>query len=106
MNVKEQFKNITDVIYVTIGVLIVVILGLIMIKKNRLYYCDTYCEDNNVYIITIVLSLHDEEEIDYSNFSDYTFDGSLYDVVDVLDQNKIRTVLTTELVEIGEKNEI
>ena len=71
-----------------------------MIKKNKLYYCGIYCDDEDVYYTHIALSLQDEDEIDYNNFSDYTFDGSLYDVVDVLVKNEIKTVLTTELVEI------
>ncbi len=74
-----------------------------MIKKNKLYYCDFYCEDLDLYCVKIVLSLHDEEEINYHTFSDYTFDGSLYDVVDVLVNNEIKTVLTTELIEVEEK---
>jgi len=77
--------------------------GIIMIKKNKLYYCEIYCDDTDLYYMHIALSLHDEEEIDYNNFSDYTFDGSLYDVVDVLVKNEIKTVLTTELVEIEKK---
>ena len=77
--------------------------GIIMIKKNKLYYCVIYCDDTDLYYMHIALSLHDEEEIDYNNFSDYTFDGSLYDVVDVLVKNEIKTVLTTELVEIEKK---
>ncbi len=83
-----------------IGVLAASLIGIIMIKKNKLYYCELYCDDTDLYYMHIALSLHDEEEIDYNNFSDYTFDGSLYDVVDVLVNNKIKTVLTTELVEI------
>ena len=71
-----------------------------MIMKNKLYYCEIYCDDTDLYYMYIALSLHDEEEIDYNNFSDYTFDGSLYDVVDVLINNEVKTVLTTELVEI------
>ena len=74
-----------------------------MIRKNKLYYCDIYCEYSDLYFVKIVLSLHDEEEIDYHTFSDYTFDGSLYDVVDVLVDNEIKTVLTTELIEIEEE---
>tara|TARA_B100000085_G_scaffold71547_1_gene64154 strand:- start:1377 stop:1646 length:270 start_codon:yes stop_codon:yes gene_type:complete len=85
------------------GVLVVNLIGTIMIKKNKLYYCELYCDDTDLYYVYIALSLHDEEEIDYNNFSDYTFDGSLYDVVDVLVNNEIKTVLTTELVEIEKK---
>ena len=85
------------------GVQVVSLTGITMIKKNKLYYCDVYCEDSDVYYVKIVLSLHDEEEIDYNTFGDYTFDGSLYDVVDVLANNEIKTVLTTELVEIEEE---
>lgn len=87
----------------TTGVLVVNPIGIIMIKKNKLYYCELYCDDTDLYYVYIALSLHDEEEIDYNNFSDYTFDGSLYDVVDVLVNNEIKTVLTTELVEIEKK---
>ena len=83
-----------------IGVQVVSLIGIIMIRKNKLYYCEVYCDDTDLYYIHIALSLHDEEEIDYNNFSDYTFDGSLYDVVDVLINNEIKTVLTTELTEI------
>ena len=83
-----------------IGVQVVSLTGIIMIRKNKLYYCEVYCDDTDLYYIHIALSLHDEEEIDYNNFSDYTFDGSLYDVVDVLINNEIKTVLTTELTEI------
>lgn len=86
-----------------IGVQAVDLTGTIMIKKNRLYYCDFYCVDTSVYCVKIVLSLHDEEEIDYHTFSDYTFDGLLHDVVDVLANNEIKTVLTTELIEIEEE---
>ena len=86
-----------------IGVQVVDLTGTIMIKKNKLYYCDVYCEHTNEYYLKIVLSLHDEEEIDYSTFCDYTYDGSLYDVVDVLANNEIKTVLTTELSEIKEE---
>ncbi len=85
------------------GVQDVSLTGIIMIKKNKLYYCEIYCDDTDLYYMHIALSLHDEEEIDYNNFSDYTFDGSLYDVVDVLVKNEIKTVLTTELVEIKKK---
>ena len=84
----------------TIGVQVVSLTGIIMIRKNKLYYCEVYCDDTDLYYIHVALSLHDEEEIDYNNFSDYTFDGSLYDVVDVLINNEIKTVLTTELTEI------
>ena len=85
------------------GVQDVSLTGIIMIKKNKLYYCEIYCDDTDLYYMHIALSLHDEEEIDYNNFSDYTFDGSLYDVVDVLVKNEIKTVLTTELIEIEKK---
>ena len=85
------------------GVQDVSLTGIVMIKKNKLYYCEIYCDDTDLYYMHIALSLHDEEEIDYNNFSDYTFDGSLYDVVDVLVKNEIKTVLTTELVEIEKK---
>ncbi len=83
------------------GVQVAKVTGIIMIKKNKLYYCELYCEDTNLYHMNIALSLHDEEVIDYNNYNDslYTL-GSLYDVVDVLINNKIKTVLTTELVEI------
>ena len=84
----------------TTGVHHVSLTGIIMIRKNKLYYCELYCDDTDLYYVHIALSLHDEEEIDYNNFSDYTFDGSLYDVVDVLINNEIKTVLTTELTEI------
>lgn len=86
-----------------IGVQVANPTGMIMIKKNRLYYCDVYCEYTNEYYLKIVLSLHDEEEIDYNTFCDYTYDGSLYDVVDVLADNEVKTVLTTELTEIKEE---
>ena len=89
-----------------IGVQVANLTGLIMIRKNKLYYCEIYCDYTNLYYVHIALALHDEEEIDYNNFSDYTFDGSLYDVVDVLVKNEIKTVLTTELEEITVKNEI
>jgi len=88
---------------VTTGVQVASLTGTIMIRKNKLYYCDFYCDESGLYHAKIVLSLHDEEEIDYHTFSDYTYDGSLYDVVDVLVDNEIKTVLTTELVEIEEE---
>tara|TARA_A100000164_G_C21869579_1_gene754424 strand:- start:1083 stop:1352 length:270 start_codon:yes stop_codon:yes gene_type:complete len=88
---------------VTTGVQVASLTGTIMIRKNRLYYCDIYCEYEDKYYLKIVLSLHDEEEIDYNTFCDYTYDGSLYDVVDVLVNNEIKTVLTTELTEIQEE---
>lgn len=87
----------------TTGVQVVNLIGTIMIRKNKLYYCDIYCDDLDAYYEKIVLSLHSEEEIDYHTFCDYSYDGSLYDVVDVLVDNEIKTVLTTELVEIEEK---
>ena len=74
-----------------------------MIKKNKLYYCDYYCEDSGLYIEKIVLSLHDEEEIGYDTCTDYTYDGCLYDLVDVLIDNEIKTIFTTDLIEIEEK---
>ena len=103
MNVKEQYKNILVAQFVTTGVQVVSLTGTIMIRKNRLYYCDVYSEYEDKYYLKIVLSLHDEEEIDYNTFCDYTYDGSLYDVVDVLVNNEIKTVLTTELTEIEEE---
>lgn len=74
-----------------------------MIRKNRLYYCDYYCESTGLYYVKIALSLHDEEEIGYETYTDYTYDGCLYDLVDVLIDNEVKTVLTTDLIEIEEK---
>ncbi len=83
------------------GVQVVNLIGTIMIKKNKLYYCELYCEDTNIYHMDIALSLHDEEKIDYDNYNDSFYGiGSLYDLIDVLVNNKIKTVLTTELSEI------
>lgn len=74
-----------------------------MIKKNKLYYYDYYCEDSGLYSVQIVLSLHDEEEVGYDTYTDYTYDGCLYDLVEVLVDNKIKPVLTIDLIEIEEK---
>ena len=50
MNAKEQFKNIMDAIHATTGVLAVKLSGQIMIKKNKIYFYEFFCLDNNKYI--------------------------------------------------------
>ena len=105
MNAKEQFKNIMDAIHATTGVLAVKLSGQTMIKKNEIYFYEFFCLDNNKYMTEIVIALENELPITdaYLSSTDilYGVDNSLQDVVNVLFKNKIKTVLITELYEIG-----
>jgi hypothetical protein len=77
------------------------IIGIIMIKKNNLYYYEYYSLEKNKQTTSIVLSLQDEHELEgYNDFAEYTIDGTLYDVIDVIFEKSIKTVLTTELYEV------
>ena len=101
MNVKEQFKNIMDAIHATIGVLAVKLSGQIMIKKNEIYFYEFFCLDDNKYMTEVVIALENECPITDEYLSRYNVDGVLQDLVDVLFRNKVKTVLITELYEIG-----
>ena len=100
--VKELFKSITVVARVMTGVRHVVLTGKTMIKKNSIYYYDYYCLENNKFMTQVVLSLQDEEELGYGEYSGYNINGSLYDIVEVLLEKSVKSVLTTELYVIGE----
>ena len=84
------------------GVRHVVLTGKTMIKKNSIYYYDYYCLENNKFMTQVVLSLQDEEELGYGEYSGYNINGSLYDIVEVLLEKSVKSVLTTELYVIGE----
>lgn len=84
------------------GVQSVILTGTIMIVKNRLYYCEYFCDNTFKHVTKIALSLQDEYSLDYDDYNYFTLDGSLYDTIDVLVEGIIKTVLTTELTEIGE----
>ena len=72
-----------------------------MIKKNNLYYYEYYSLEENKQKTSIVLSLQDEYELEeYNDFLEYTIDGTLYDIIDVIFEKTIKTVLTTELYEV------
>lgn len=101
MNVKEQFKNTMDAIHAITGVLTVKLTGQTMIKKNEIYFYEFYCLDNNKYMTEIVIALQNEFPITDEYLSRYSVDSALQDVVNVLFRNKIKTVLITELYEIG-----
>tara|TARA_Y200000002_G_scaffold376982_1_gene381794 strand:- start:6312 stop:6533 length:222 start_codon:yes stop_codon:yes gene_type:complete len=72
-----------------------------MIKKNEIYFYEFYCLDNNKYMTEIVIALQNEFPITDEYLSRYSVDSALQDVVNVLFRNKIKTVLITELYEIG-----
>ena len=59
------------------------------------------CLDNNKYMTEIVIALQNEFPITDEYLSRYSVDSALQDVVNVLFRNKIKTVLITELYEIG-----
>ena len=101
MNVQEQFKNIMDAIHAIIGVLAVKLSGQAMIKKNEIYFYEFFCLDNNKYMTEVVIALENECPITDEYLSRYNVDGALQDLVDVLFRNKVKTVLITELYEIG-----
>ena len=94
-----------DAIYAITGALTVKLSGRTMIKKNEIYFYEFYCLDNNKYMTEIVVALQNELPITNAYLSStdilYSADNSLQDVVNVLFRNKIKTVLITELYEIG-----
>ncbi len=90
-----------DAIHAITGVLIVKLTGQTMIKKNEIYFYEFYCLDNNKYMTEIVIALQNEFPITDEYLSRYSVDSALQDVVNVLFRNKIKTVLITELYEIG-----
>ena len=102
MNAKELFKNITDATYVVIGVLVVKVIGKLMIKKNKIYYYKYYCLIENKNKKQVVLSLQDEEEWGYDDAVYYNLTPVIYDIIDILFEETVKPVLTTELYEIGE----
>lgn len=72
-----------------------------MIKKNEIYFYEFYCLDNNKYMTEIVLSLQDEFTNKDEYLSSHIINELTLDIVDVLFRDTIKTVLITELYEIG-----
>jgi hypothetical protein len=70
-----------------------------MIRRNRLYMYEYFCEEKMKYLNVIVLSLEDEARPDYNS---YSIDGFLYDVIDVLKDKKVIGVMAEDLHEIGD----
>jgi hypothetical protein len=70
-----------------------------MIRKNRLYMYEYFCEEKMKYLNVIVLSLEDEARPDYNS---YSIDGFLYDIIDVLKNKKVIGVMAEDLHEIGD----
>ena len=83
------------------GVLAVKLTGQTMIKKNEIYFYEFYCLDNNKYMTEIVIALQNESPIIDDYLSGYSAEGVLQDVVDIFFRNTVKTVLITELYEIG-----
>ena len=68
-----------------------------MIKRNRLYIYEYFCETSMKYLSVVVLSLEDEARPDYNS---YSIDGFLYDVIDVLKDKIVVGVMAEDLHEI------
>tara|TARA_B100000073_G_scaffold329495_1_gene317105 strand:- start:635 stop:913 length:279 start_codon:yes stop_codon:yes gene_type:complete len=90
-----------DVTYAITGALTAKLNGQTMIKKNEIYFYEFYCLDNNKYMTEIVIALQDEFPITDEYLSRFSIDEALQDVVNVLFRNTVKTVLITELYEIG-----
>ena len=91
-----------DATYAITGALTAKLNGQRMIKKNEIYFYEFYCLDNNKYITEIVIALQDEFPIPFTAPPpSYTYNEVLQDVVNILFRNTVKTVLITELYEIG-----
>ena len=90
-----------DVTHATTGALAAKLNGRIMIKKNEIYFYEFFCLDHNKYLTEVVIALENECPISDEYLSSYNVDGILQDLVDVLFRNKVKSVLITELYEIG-----
>ncbi len=90
-----------DVTYAITGALTAKLNGQTMIKKNEIYFYEFYCLDNNKYMTEIVIALQNEFPITDEYLSRYSIEETLQDVVNVLFRNTVKTVLITELYEIG-----
>jgi hypothetical protein len=101
--VKEVIQNTLGAQVVMTGVYIVNQVGMIMIRKNRLYIYKYFCEEKMKYLDVIVLSLEDEVRLDYNS---YSIDGFLYDVIDVLKDKNIIGIMADDLHEIGAKKDV
>ena len=73
-----------------------------MIKKNKIYYYKYYCLIENKNKNQVVLSLQDEEEWGYDDAIHYGLTPVIYDIIDILFEETVKPVLTTDLYEIGE----
>jgi hypothetical protein len=103
MNAKEVIQNILGAQVVMTGAYIVTQSGMIMIRKNRLYIYEYFCEEKMKYLNVIVLALEDEARPDYNS---YSIDGFLYDVIDVLKDKNIIGIMADDLHEIGVKKDV
>ena len=94
-----------DVTYAITGALTAKLNGQTMIKKNEIYFYEFYCLDNNKYMTEIVIALQNELPITDAHLSStdilHSVDSALQDVVNILFRNTVKTVLITELYEIG-----
>ena len=83
------------------GAQVAKITGKTMIKKNEIYFYEFYCLDNNKYMTEIVLALQDEFTNKDEYLSSHIINELTLDIVDVLFRDTVKTVLITELYEIG-----
>jgi hypothetical protein len=91
--VKDQFKNITDATSVTTGVFTVIRVGLMeQIKKGKIYILD-----NGFDPLAFIIALETENVLRYEE--DIVYNMSL-DFVEVLINNRIETVLVSDLHKI------
>ena len=72
-----------------------------MITKNEIYFYEFYCLDSSKYMSEIVIALQNETTITNEYLARYSMDDVLQDIVDVFFRNSVKTVLVTELYEIG-----
>jgi hypothetical protein len=103
MSVKGVIQNTLDAQVVMTGVYTAIQSGMIMIRKNRLYIYEYFCEEKMKYLDVIVLALEDEARPDYNS---YSIDGFLYDVIDVLKDKSIIGIMADDLHEIGVKKNV
>lgn len=79
------------------GVYIVMMIGIIMIRKNNIYVYKYFCDIEMKDIQVLALSLEDESKISYNN---YSFDSFFYDMIDVLIGKVIKGVMIDDLYDV------